>query len=113
MRPGQARSLLGEKVGGDKSFYNNAGRGGDWLVFRRAWRKALKRVGPRIRPRMVPRMRNSIYFRAERIPSSNLNKFWPASATVKGVGCGILPPIQISGLEPKMIRGGCDSQEEV
>lgn len=40
MRPGQARSLLGEKVGGDKSFYNNAVRGDDWLVFRRAWRKA-------------------------------------------------------------------------
>jgi hypothetical protein len=40
MRPGQARSLLGEKVGGDKSFYNNAVRGGDWLVSRRAWREA-------------------------------------------------------------------------
>lgn len=40
MRPGATRSLLGEKRGGDKSFYNNAVRGGDWLVLERAWDEA-------------------------------------------------------------------------
>lgn len=51
--------------------------------------------------------------RAGRFPSSNLSEFWPAPASVKGVGRGILPPNQISGREHKMSRGGCVSKEEV
>lgn len=48
MRPGAALSLLGEKGGGDKSFYNNAVRDGDWLVFPRAWRKFNEMGGAKI-----------------------------------------------------------------
>lgn len=48
MRPGAALSLLGEKGGGDKSFYNNAVRDGDWLVFPRAWRKDNEMGGAKI-----------------------------------------------------------------